>query len=38
MESSRTLAFVASMVRRLLDRFKESVLAVQDYVLLAARG
>jgi phospholipid/cholesterol/gamma-HCH transport system permease protein len=38
MESSRTLAFVASMVRRLLDRFKESVLAVQDYVLLAGRG
>jgi phospholipid/cholesterol/gamma-HCH transport system permease protein len=29
---------VASMGRRLFDRFKETVLAVQDYVLLAARG
>jgi len=38
MESSRSLALVASMGRRLFDRFKETVLAVQDYVLLAARG
>jgi phospholipid/cholesterol/gamma-HCH transport system permease protein len=38
MESSRTLALLTSMGRRLFDRFKETVLAVQDYVLLSARG
>jgi hypothetical protein len=37
-QSSRSLALVASMVRRLFDRFKESVLSVQEYVLLSARG
>jgi len=38
MESSRTLALLTSMGRRVFDRFKETVLAVQDYVLLSARG
>jgi len=38
MQSSRSLALVGSMVRRLLDRFKQSVLSVQEYVLLSARG
>jgi phospholipid/cholesterol/gamma-HCH transport system permease protein len=38
MQSSRSLALVGSMVRRLFDRFKESVLSVQEYVLLSARG
>jgi phospholipid/cholesterol/gamma-HCH transport system permease protein len=38
MESSRTLAFVASLGRRSFDRFKESVLGVQDYALLSWRG
>ena len=38
MQSSRSLALVGSMVRRLFDRFKESVLSVQEYVLLSANG
>ena len=38
MESSRTLAFVASLGRRFFDRFKESVLGVQEYVLLSWSG
>ena len=38
MQSSRSLALVASMGRRVFDRFKETVLAVQDYALLSARG
>src|SRR4029453_17540110 len=38
MQSSRSLALVGSMVRRLFDRFKESVLSVQEYVLLSGRG
>ena len=38
MQSSRSLDLVGIMVRRLLDRFKQSVLSVQEYVLLSARG
>jgi phospholipid/cholesterol/gamma-HCH transport system permease protein len=38
MQSSRSLALVGSMVRRLFDRFKQSVLSVQEYVLLSAHG
>ena len=38
MESSRSLALVASMVRRLFDRFKESVLAVQEYTYLSLQS
>src|SRR5947209_7892156 len=36
--SSRTLALVASLGRRLAERVKELVLAVQDYVLLSWHG
>ena len=35
---SRTLAFLASLGRRLADRFKESILAVQDYSLMSWRA
>ena len=35
---SRTLAYLVSLVRRLRERFLQSVLSVQDYVLLSWRG
>src|SRR4051812_2548150 len=38
MASSRTLALVASIGRRFFDRFKASVLGVQEYVLLSWHG
>jgi phospholipid/cholesterol/gamma-HCH transport system permease protein len=38
MGGSRTLAFLASLGRRSGQRFKESVLSVQDYALLSWRG
>ena len=38
LKTSRSLALVASLVRRLGDRFKELVLAVQDYILLSWSG
>lgn len=38
LKPSRTLAFLASLGRRFADRFKETVLSVQDYVLLAWHG
>src|SRR5438132_276773 len=38
MASSRSLAYVASLGRRVGQRFKESLLSVQEYALLSWRG
>ena len=35
---SRSLAFLASLGRRLADRFKETILSVQDYALMSGRA